>query len=132
MVIGTNLEMQCKLFTKKNANQWGKGVVKYSRLISVIDLVRGRGSKVIKMLLLNYQKYKQYMWILLHKSTDDPFKLRNVKQVSKIIFSEKSLSVHILCVPSPQKSHRNWNFAKQSCQTYFKSDKEIFLVTLRC
>ena len=51
-----------------------------------------------------------------------------------MIFSEKSLSVPIpsVCVPvlsrpvPSQKSHRNKKFTKQSCQIYFKGDKNTF------
>ena len=56
---------------------------------------------------------------------------------SKIIFSEKSLSVRMsvclfvcpVCpVPSrpPKKVTETENFAKQSCQIYFKGDTKIF------
>ena len=50
--------------------------------------------------------------------------------LSKIIFSEKILSVHMSAspVPShpPKKVTEIENFAKQSCQIYFKGDKKIF------
>ena len=60
--------------------------------------------------------------------------------LSKIIFSEKSLSVHMhvslsICPvpsPSPQKATESVNFAKQSCQTYYKGDKNTSRVMLQC
>lgn len=60
-----------------------------------------------------------------------------IEQTSKIIFSEKNLSVHIPCVrpsvrpvPSQKKVTEAENFTKQSCQMYFKGDKNTFRVTL--
>ena len=61
--------------------------------------------------------------------------------LSKIIFSEKSLSVHMsvrlfVChvpsrpVPSQKKVTKTENFTEQSCQMYFKGDKNTFRVTL--
>ena len=56
-----------------------------------------------------------------------------MKRTSKIIFSEKSLSVqcpYSVCVsvssrPVPKKVTEQENFTKQSCQIYFNSDNKI-------
>ena len=61
--------------------------------------------------------------------------------LSKIIFSQKSLSVHIfvrlsVCPsrpipsPSPKKVIETENFAKQSCQIHYKGDKNTSRVML--
>ena len=48
---------------------------------------------------------------------------------SKIIFSEKSLSVPISVRPVPKVTETE-NFIEQSCQMYFKGDKNTFRITL--
>ena len=70
-----------------------------------------------------------------------------VNELSKIIFSEKSLSVHMSVCPSvcpsrpvlsrprpcpcpPQKVIETENFAKQSCQIHYKGDKTTSKVML--
>ena len=88
-------------------------------------------------LILNSQNFAKKVWVLastLSKNVGG----KHPQHPSKIIFSEKSLSVHMsvclsvclsvcpVCpVPSrpPKKVTETENFAKQSCQIYFKGDK---------
>ena len=83
----------------------------------------------------------QVMYLVLERQTEPRINTHTFlfKKISKILFSEKSLSVPMsVCpsvhpsrpVPSQKKVTETENFTEQSCQMYLKGDKNTFRITL--